>query len=237
MISFSKYTALIESYSIEPNTQYGSNYGGIGYHKTSGEKVYVKIPNNPRQSHSELLASELYTHFGIRTTNPKIDIGTGGIASTWNPNLVHMSSNEHIEYGKSSRENALQYAKLHHAAILTGNRDILGLDFTNVMRDVTDNRLVSLDQGGSFEFRAMGGHKDYKDDILDIHSFKNPEYSSGQVFPKIFKEHQGVEKEAFEDLINNTSNTKIKEIFGKHAPQYFPIFSSRFHQMKQHYGF
>lgn len=187
MTSFSEYRVLQEQYIAKPNTQYGSNDGGLYTHQPSGQVMYVKFPKNEEQARVEAATADLYNAMGIRTLNPRVKQidGKTALVTKWNPDVESFkrASQYHDLMSNTSRE--LELAKIHHAAIISGNRDVVGLDYSNVMQDKSTGELVSADQGGSMHFRAQGEPKVFDSSVADIHSFQNPAYQSGRVFSKV----------------------------------------------------
>ena len=179
MTSFTEYKALAESYVPEEGTQYGSNEGGVFTHQPSGQKYYVKFPKNPEQAHVEAATASLYSAMGIKTLEPKVKQieGRTALVTKWQPHIKSLTSHRdyHSEIQDPKREHEL--ALIHHGAIITGNRDVVGLDYTNVMKNHETGELVSADQGGSMHFRAQGAQKEFSADVSDVHSFQNPLYT------------------------------------------------------------
>jgi len=206
---------LREEYILEPNTQYGSNVGGVYHNMLTNTKEYVKFPKTHEQAKVEVATSELYKHMGITTANPYIKTvqGKQAVTSDWNPNLVKFRSAKDIVDSATDPKRAHQLALMHHAAIITGNRDIIGLAYDNVYQHKDTGDLVSLDQGGSMHFRAQGDPKPFEKDIADVHSFQNPTYSAGEVFSKIAQSHL---KDAAHDL-NKLTDDKIDATLKPHG--------------------
>lgn len=102
---------------------------------------------------------------------------------------------------------------MYHGATLTKNWDIVGLVHDNVMRGA-NNSLVSVDQGGTFNFRAQGGHKDYGDDVAEHQSLLNPDNASGHVFLSVKSRFPEAEKGAIES-VRNLDMGKVKDEFEK----------------------
>src|SRR5690606_36992780 len=77
----------------------------------------------------------------------------------------------------------------------------------NVMKDSGGN-FHSIDHGGAFHFRAMGGSKEYDPHANEIHSMKEPVHDAGRVFTAVEKQHPT----AFHDTIHAVKNLDPKEI-------------------------
>ncbi len=215
MLTFKQYCKLYEDYRSVPGTRYGSNPGGLHIHEPTGEQYYVKYPKSPEQAHVEAATADLYNALGIRTLNPEVKQigGKTALVTKWDDNLnsLQNAKDYHNEIKNSDREKEL--ALMHHAAIMTANRDIVGMDYTNVMKDKNTGQLVSADQGGSMHYRAQGAPKDFDADISDVHSFQNPRYESGSVFSKV---NPVVLKQESEKLKNLTDD-QVDSIMNKHG--------------------
>lgn len=187
-MKFSEYITLEESFTEQSSSrQLGSNPGGTFIHQPSGERYYIKFPRDPEQAHVEVATAKLYNAMGIRTLNQEIVNVDGkvGVATKWNHAVKSLSNAQQYHSMMNDPKHADMIARMHHAAIVTGNRDIVGLDYSNVMHDKTADELVSADQGGSMHFRAQGDKKPFIGEIGDVESFQNPNYASGSVFSKL----------------------------------------------------
>jgi hypothetical protein len=234
MISYSQYCKLFEEYTPQPGTRYGSNPGGVHVHQQTGEKYYVKFPRSPEQAHVEAATADLYNALGIRTLNPEVKEigGKTALVTKWNPSLHSLQSSRdyHAEIQNPEREKEL--ALMHHAAIMTANRDVVGMDYTNVMKDQHTGQLVSADQGGSMHYRAQGAPKAFEADIADVHSFQNPEYESGKVFSRV---NPATLKETSAKLKDLTDDT-IDSIMQKHGLSHLaPVVKARRDMLVKHY--
>lgn len=215
MLKFKEYLLLEDVYTPQPGTQYGSNEGGLYTHSPSMRKLYVKFPKNPEQMHVEAASAELYKHLGIKTLDPKVhDIsGRTGISSVWNENAAPMRTASALHREMENPEKAHQLALMHHAAIMTGNLDIVGMEYDNILKDRTTGDLISADQGGAMHYRAQGAPKDFDSNIdRQVAGFQNPAYASGKVFSKL--PHQ-VLKDASQKL-KYLSDETIDSVMNKH---------------------
>lgn len=188
MLKFKEYLLLEDFYTKHPGTQYGSNEGGLYTHTPSMRKLYVKFPQNEEQMHVEAATAELYNHLGIKTLDPKVQDVSGRKALTthWNDNAAPMRTASALHKEMETPEKAHQLALMHHAAIMTGNLDIVGLEYDNILKDRSTGDLISADQGGAMHYRAQGAHKDFTSNIdREISGFQNPAYASGKVFSKL----------------------------------------------------
>jgi hypothetical protein len=168
---------------IITGTQFGSNPGGISK-SDSGKEFYHKTPNDPKQAHCEVGASKLYKSVGINTLNPEVHDGKH-VVSPWNNDAKPFRTSDAIKSWLGDNiDHHIDLAKLHHMAVITKNHDVIGLVNDNIMRDSNEN-LISADQGGSFQFRAQGGHKDFLPNVDEIESFKVPHRTTGKAFGMI----------------------------------------------------
>ena len=207
MISFSYF--ITEIFTKVPGTQYGSNDGGV-HTDEHGNKHYVKYYKNPDQAKVEALTGKIYEHMGIRTLKPEYhQIGDKhAIVTKWNDSL---SSVKPHEFDNVTHEQAKDLAKMHYAATLTKNWDIVGLEHDNIMKD-HEGKMVSVDHGGSFHFRARGSAKDYGPDIKEKESLKNNHEASGHVFSSLYRQHPNVEEHA-KEAVRSMNDHHIKKLF------------------------
>lgn len=204
---------LKENISIDNWTSSGGRLGsnpGAVHTDPSGQKHYVKFYPNPDQARSEVLTSKIHKHMGINS--PELSLvnkaGKIGVASPWNDNLKTMRPKE---FNSVNEKQATQIATMHHAAVLTKNWDIVGLEHENIMKDHNGD-LHSVDHGGAFNFRAQGAHKDFGPDISEVKSLRNPDNASGQVFNHVFKNHPEASKKALE-AVKNINPDHVKGLF------------------------
>ena len=175
----------------QAGTQLGSNEGGIHVDTENNKKYYVKNYRNPEQGKVEALTGKIYQHMGIHTLNPERH-GESGIKSEWNE---HVKTERPSFYDKVSKKHAGQLGKMYHAAVLTKNWDIAGLEHDNIVHNHKTGDLHAIDHGGAFHFRAQGGPKEYGSDIAEKQSLRNPSNASGHIFNSAFKQHPEAEHE------------------------------------------
>jgi hypothetical protein len=230
MTTFKEYCQLAESYSKEPNSKLGTNPGGVYTHEPSKQKFYIKFPHNPEQSHVEAATAELYGHMGVPTLEPKtkeID-GKTGIASKWNPDLEILGHPDNVE-----NRHHYDLALMHHAAVVTGNLDIVGMEYDNIVKNKKTGDLMSVDQGGAMHFRAMGDKKDFGPSITkEIQGFQNPAYQSGRVFSKI--PHETFK--AASKHLDKLTDEKIDATMKAHGLEHLAgVIKTRRDLLKRHY--
>lgn len=190
-------------------TQYGSNEGGI-HTDEHGNQHYVKYYKNPDQAKTEVLTGKIYKHMGIHTLEPEHHIinGKSAVVTKWNPGLDRVKPKE---FETVNPHQANQLAKMHYAAALTKNWDIVGLEHDNIMKDRSGN-MVSIDHGGSFNFRARGSHKDYGPDITEKESLRNNHEASGHVFSSVYSQHPDAENHA-KEAVKNIDDKYVEHLF------------------------
>jgi hypothetical protein len=208
---------LEEAYSPVYNTQYGSNEGGIHIDSETQKKHYIKFPDE-EQGRVEAATAELYEKWGIETVKPKmVDVGNRkGVSSEWNEDLKQVRKNDIRDMGQKSQSHAFDLAKMHHAAVITNNRDIVGSVPFNIVHDVKRDKLVSIDQGGSMHYRAMGGKKPFQSNIDELESFKNPQYTTSHIFSPVQEHHPEAFKRALEPF-KSVPDGDIRATMNKHG--------------------
>lgn len=209
MITFKQFIS--EELKPEPGTQKGSNPGGIHTDTKTGEKHYVKHYTNGNQGKAEVLAGKIYHHMGIHTLDPEMH-GDKSVKTKWNE---HVHTQHPSAYDKPSKKHAHQLGKMYHAAILTKNWDIAGLEHDNIVHNKKTGNLHAIDHGGAFHFRAQGAHKDYGSDISEKESLRNPHNASGHVFNSAFKHHPDAEHHGLE-AVKKISDEHVHHLF-KHS--------------------
>lgn len=209
MRSFKKFIS--EELRREDGTQYGSNEGGIHTDTETNKKYYIKHYQNGDHAKVESLTAKIYDHMGIHTLKPEykeID-GKHSIVSEWNP---HVEVPHPHSYDNISKENAHDIGKMYHGAVLTKNWDIVGLEYDNIVKHKKTGKLMSVDQGGSFHFRARGSHKDYDSDIGEHQSLRNNHEASGHVISAAFDQHPNAEKESL-SAVKNIDDNHVHGLF------------------------
>ena len=226
-----------EKYKAITGTQQGSNPGGIHTDK-DGKKYYIKYYNNGDQAKSEALAGQIYHHMGIHTVSPKHEVinGRHAVVTEWNPHLVQMGSRE---FEHLSPEQATHIGKMYHGAILTKNWDIVGLVHDNIVKHAKTNDLYAVDHGGTFNFRARGGHKEYGPDIAEHSSLRNNGEASGHVFSHVFSQHPTAEKKSL-SAVRDMDMKHVHKLFKNSGLENWKDLHSNFVERRKnllaHYG-
>lgn len=215
----------------EPGTQMGSNEGGI-HRDAKGGRHYVKYYKNGDQAKVEALTSKIYDHMGIHTLKPehKELNGRHAVVTKYNQNLEGMHP-KHFE--KLEPHQAKQIGRMYHAAVLTKNWDIVGLEHDNIMKHKKTGDLHSVDTGGAFHFRAQGGHKDYGSDIVEHKSLRQDHLPSGHVFNHVFKNHPEAEKAGL-DAVRKIDDNHIHGLFKNSGLKNWKELHSSFQARKEH---
>lgn len=178
MRSFQSFLA--EGLTPVPNTQYGSNEGGV-YRDEDGKKFYVKHYDDPEQGRVEALTGKIYSHMGIKNLGPEVKSvgGKEAVVTPWNDSLESMHHSEFEHLTPSQRKDI---GRIYHGAVLTKNWDVVGLTHDNLMRNRDTGDIHSVDHGGSFHYRARGGPKEYGPDVKELQSLRYNSDASGHVF-------------------------------------------------------
>ena len=191
-------------------TQYGSNDGGVHVDDESKKKYYIKNYKDPHQAKVEVLTGKIYNHMGIKTLNPSTH-GETGVKSEWNSDVGTMHPKE---FENLNPKQAGQIGKMYHAGILTKNWDIVGMEHDNIVKNHKTGDLHAIDHGGSFHYRAQGGHKEYDPSISEKESLRNNNFASGHVFSSVFKKHPEAEAEGLK-AVKSINDKHIHGLFKK----------------------
>lgn len=196
-------------------SQQGSNPGGKYKDSDTGKEYYIKHPDNPDQAKVEKLTSDIHLLMGLHTLNPKVQNinGKSAVVSEYNNDIEPLKSH-HLQ--DLSDENHKHLGTMYAAGVLTKNWDIAGTGVEhgqgNIFKDKKTGKLISGDTGGSFHFRAQGGHKDYTPDISEKDSLLDHSMSEGA---KYF--HHALSKpgviEHIKNTLQNLNMDKVKKAF------------------------
>lgn len=200
----------ISHFIKKPGSQLGSNPGGIFHNPANDEMHYVKLYKNDQQARSEVAASKIYNLVGAHTVEPRLIKFNGkvGVATKWQ-DLQHLGPKGYHSSGETyDAQDPNELAKHFHAAILTKNWDTVGLEHDNLKKDAFGN-LTTVDTGGSFRFRAMGGSKPYGDDIGEKASLVNgTNPQSADAFERLTPQHLKNHSE-----LRNLNHENVSRIF------------------------
>lgn len=227
---------LTESLEKEYGTQMGSNDGGIHVDTKTGQKHYLKFPADNEQAHVEVATAKLYDSIGLPTLGPQTHQNgpRTGVISKFNDHLVPSSKSSLIA-DLANPAHASRIALAHHAAVITNNRDILGMEFDNLLKHRKTGELISADQGAAMHYRAMGEQKEFDHNIKPlIDGFQNSMYPAGQVFSKVPKDAM---KAAAEHIKQHMTDDKIDAALGEHdLAHHSATVKSRRDSLLTHYG-
>jgi len=162
----------VSHYAHDGNEPLGSNPGGVYTDPHTHQKHYIKMYANPDQARSEVAAAKIYEKLGAKTTKPQLAMHNNQLAviTKWQGDLTPVAREDYSSLSEPQKHDLSNH---FHAAVLTKNWDTVGLHFDNLCKDAT-GRLCTVDTGGSFNFRAQGGHKDYGHDIGEHKSLRDP---------------------------------------------------------------
>jgi hypothetical protein len=202
---------------IKKSGKLGSNDGGVFVNPKTGGKFYYKHYESPHQGKVEALTSKIYNHMGIHTLNPEVSHEhENTVTSAWNE---HVKTEKPEFYDNVSKKHANQLGKMYHAAILTKNWDIVGLEHDNILHNHKTGDLHAIDHGGAMNFRARGGLKEYGPDIAEKETLRSPPKSdgtypsqSGRVFNSVFKQHPDAEHHGLE-AVKKIDDNHIHHLF------------------------
>jgi SPP1 gp7 family putative phage head morphogenesis protein len=195
-----------------PNTQFGSNPGGL-YEDPTGKKYYIKFYKDADQARTEWAAARIYKEMDLeaptlhlaemKNARGKMQLA---LVSEWRDDLKRLSASEMLAYKKD-------LAETYHAAVIVKNWDVVGLDYDNLV--LTGNsRLMVVDSGGTFRFRAQGKPKPYGADLAEIKSLRDVSMNrqTGEVFNRLFAENVFLEEDGAR-VILKLKRSRVQAIF------------------------
>lgn len=190
----------------------GSNPGGVYVDDKTNEKFHMKFPQvDPDQVKTELLSSRIQEMMGINNYNPQFinHEGEDGIISKWREGDAPLKTKD---IAGLTPEQQHQIGRAFAHAVLTKNWDVVGtgVDYGSGNLRFHDNKIHSIDPGGSFNFRAQGGHKNYDDNISEINTLRDPNINrdSAKVFNGVFSKNP----EALQHGIYAAENLDMNEV-------------------------
>lgn len=218
--------------------QLGTNPGGTYHDTETGDRHYIKFPNNPDQARAEVLSSRLQRLMGINTLEPELkDVeGRTGVSTRWREGLTPVKLND---VKSMTPEQHKHLGKMFAHGVLTKNWDTVGtgLDYGqgNVSTDKEGN-LHGVDPGGSFHFRAQGANKPYTTDIPEVYSLRDPNVNreSAHVFNTAFKKTPEALTHAVES-VKNLNNDDIHQAFRESGLPNWETLHSTFLKRKENF--
>jgi hypothetical protein len=134
----------------------GSNPGGV-YRGADGTDRYVKLYSDPSQAAGEHLSNQLYSDLGQASVKSHVltrDDGAPIYASEMMPDVMQLGKIP----GGVTPELARKALDGFVGDLLTANWDASGLNMDNMVVTL-DQRVVRIDNGGTFLMRAKAGRK------------------------------------------------------------------------------
>lgn len=197
--------------------QLGSNPGGRYQDNNTGEHYYIKYPKDPEQAKTEALAGNIQKLMGVNTLEPEHRVinGSSAVVSKWVPDLTKLT---HDGLDKLTTDQHHEIGKLYASSVLIKNWDSTGtgMDYGEGNIDIhKSGKVYGIDPGGSFEYRAQGGHKNYTPDIAEAHSLRDPDlnWESANVYNTVFEKTP----EALTTGINAAKNLKDEDVHAAFA--------------------
>lgn len=143
----------------------GSNSGYYVVNKETGELFYAKMPNGGKQWLAEIAATKLYEAAGIDV--PQIEIfssanGTKGVLSKYIPELESLKSPNALANDGFGMD------------VLLENWDAIGLSYDNTLITADGTKVIKLDNGGSFDYKAQGQNKSFTAIPMELVTMLNP---------------------------------------------------------------
>jgi 8-oxo-dGTP pyrophosphatase MutT (NUDIX family) len=178
--TISSQTARVLNGKPKPNSQKGSNAGGI-YTGTDGKDRYVKMYTNTEQGMGEHFANVIYNSLGFYAPSSGL-LGNeydrpNGYFSEMIPGVKTLQ-----EVG-ITKQRARNVMRGFVADILVNNWDAVGTGYDNIVFEPGSDVPIRIDNGGAFLSRAQGAPKvdNKKYTLADLHdvgemkSFRDPQ--------------------------------------------------------------
>jgi len=174
---------IVEPYSDQDAPKGSKMFGGLAGYKfdkalggTQGSAIYISPTGkkwavkgesysgtkewNESRVRAEKLANELYRRFDViapksyvQATGNKPDTGGFALFTRYMENLEDVSA--------KNADQKKQVADGFAVDLLFGNRDVVGLETDNVKWDPETKKVIRLDNGAAFQFRAQGKEKPF----------------------------------------------------------------------------
>ncbi len=159
------------SQATKTGGQLGSNAGGV-YHGPDGEKYYVKFYSNPAQAKAEVVAQRVYKAAGLAVpTGAEVEVGgMKAVANRWTEGNTQLDG---PALHKELMSNPAEAGRIFMASVATQNWDVVGTGYDNLVKTAS-GRLMNVDTGGVFTFRAQGGTKPYSSAAGEMKTFLDP---------------------------------------------------------------
>ena len=184
----------------------GTVPGGIYQDKTTGHSYVVKEYKNPLQAGTEATTNHLYAAAGIPAAETHA-VSMGGKIVGAGKMIPGITEGNQSNVSKVGSE----LAKGYGVDAMTANWDVVGQTHDNIA--IKNGIPIRIDNGGSLQFRAQGGSKDFPGDKVHelktlLDSSKNPNTSA--IYNKEFDKNPTAKAEAME-RVGNISDKDIKD--------------------------
>lgn len=161
---------------LEPVRSLGGSTGAELVRDSATGKQYVrKRGASPEHVRREVLADDTYRALGQRVPAARLYETPGGPVK-----LAEFIEGEQFgdlwKKGQIKPETLRELQDGFAADVLTGNRDVLGLDFDNILVD-RDGHPWRIDNGGSFDFRAQGGPKAFDEWPMELWTLRDAAFN------------------------------------------------------------
>jgi 8-oxo-dGTP pyrophosphatase MutT (NUDIX family) len=210
---------LADRLRLIPGSQKGTNAGGMYVDSVSGEKYYAKFYGDAKQARSEFAANEIGKALGVQTPESQLleMVGPGGearlaIVTKWEDGLERLN----LRNNTLLLENAEELAKHHLNAALVANWDVVGFEFDNLLR-MPNGRIVVVDSGGAFRFRAQGAGKAFGRDPAEFDSLLDSAVNrqSGSVFSPVVEGYTSKQPEKLIVWLRGLDDAAIRDVFDR----------------------
>lgn len=161
---------------LEPVRSLGGSTGAeLVRDPATGRQYVMKRGASPEHVRREALADDAYRALGQRVPAARIYETPDGPVK-----LAEFIEGQQFgglwRKGQVSPETLRELQDGFAADVLMGNRDVLGLDFDNILID-GDGHPWRIDNGGSLDFRAQGGAKAFDGFPLELWTMRDPKFN------------------------------------------------------------
>lgn len=161
---------------LEPVRSLGGSTGAELVRDPATGKQYVrKRGASPEHVRREVQADDTYRALGQRVPAARLYETPDGPVK-----LAEFIEGEQFgdlwKRGRVKPETLRELQDGFAADVLTGNRDVLGMDFDNILID-KDGHPWRIDNGGSFDFRAQGGRKDFDEWPMEMWTLRDAKFN------------------------------------------------------------
>lgn len=138
----------------------------------TGKQYVRKAGASPEHVRREVQADEVYRSMGVRVPAARLyETNKGPVKLS---NFIEGKTLDQVMTGgKLDPRIASDIQDGFAADVLMGNRDVIGMNFDNILID-SRGRAWRIDNGASFDFRAQGAQKEYDDWPMEMWSMRDP---------------------------------------------------------------